>query len=259
MFRLFLLCVLSALPHLVAAAECPGNANALGTERVLTVDPAAVPRVGRKQFPTTLPLAPNEIVLTFDDGPWPATTARVLDALKSECVLATFFLVGRNTVANPALARRTLAEGHTVGYHSYSHPRLDQMALARAETDIDRGFAAVDTVLYGAAQSTPVTPFFRFPYFASNKGLLDRLFERKIAVFGADLWAADWIPMTPAEELHQIMQQLAVTKGGILLLHDTHRHTAATVPMLLRELKRRHFRVVHVVPPDRRLADLAKP
>src|ERR1700761_5664595 len=82
-----------------AAAPCAGNPDALGTSRVLSVDAAATPRVGRKHFPQTLPLAGKEVVLTFDDGPWPGTTPRVLDALKRECVSATFFLLGRNAVA----------------------------------------------------------------------------------------------------------------------------------------------------------------
>src|SRR5438093_10448344 len=87
----------------IAAAECPGNPAALGTERALIVEAATTPRVGRKHFPVTLPLAPKEVVLTFDDGPWPGTTNRVLDALKRECVRATFFLLGRNAAAHPAL------------------------------------------------------------------------------------------------------------------------------------------------------------
>src|SRR6266545_3694181 len=109
-------------PAICAAAECPGNANALGTARVLEVSAAATPRVGAKQFRTTLDLAPREVVLTFDDGPWPGTTDRVLAALKHECVRATFFLLGRNAAAHPALARRELAEGHTVAHHTYAHP-----------------------------------------------------------------------------------------------------------------------------------------
>ena len=55
-----------------------------------------MPRIGHKQFPDSLPLREKELVLTFDDGPWPATTGKVLDALKHECVHATFFIVGRN-------------------------------------------------------------------------------------------------------------------------------------------------------------------
>ena len=132
------------------AAPCPGNPDALGTERVLTVGPS-IQRVGRKHFPQTLPLAPKEVVLTFDDGPWPGTTSRVLDALARECVRATFFLLGRNAAAHPALVRRELAEGHTVAHHTFAHPLLDRMRAGAAEAEIDRGIAAVETALYGHA------------------------------------------------------------------------------------------------------------
>jgi peptidoglycan-N-acetylglucosamine deacetylase len=83
------------------AAPCPGNADTLGTARILKVDAAATPRVGRKHFPQTLPLAPKEVVLTFDDGPASGTTERVLDTLKRECVRASFFLLGRNALTYP--------------------------------------------------------------------------------------------------------------------------------------------------------------
>ena len=119
------------------APPCPGNADALGTARVLDVDAATTPRVGRKQFPQTLPLATKEVVLTFDDGPWPGTTPHVLDALRSECVKATFFVLGRNAIAHPDLVRRELSEGHTVAHHTWSHPLLNRTSLAAAQAEID--------------------------------------------------------------------------------------------------------------------------
>ena len=248
MRRILLALTFGLLPHPATAANCPDNPEALGTERILVVDPEVTPRVGRKHFPTTLPLEPKEVVLTFDDGPWPGPTSRVLDALKRECVRASFFLIGRNAAAHPELARRALTEGHTVAHHSYSHPLLRRMPLQRAEVEIERGFAAVDTALYGASHRAPITPFFRFPGFASNSALLDRLAQRGITVFGADLWASDWRRMAPRQEIRLIMQRLKAANGGILLLHDTQPHTAAMLPELLRAMKRSSYRVVHVVP-----------
>lgn len=163
-------------PTAPRAAPCPGgDPDALGTERVLAVDARTTPRVGRKQFPATLALADKEVVLTFDDGPWPGTTPRVLDALRHECVRATFFLLGQNAAGNPALVRRELAEGHTVASHTYSHPLLDRMPPARAQAEIERGIAAVDTAATGGPRRDPVAPFFRFPGFASTPALLDWL------------------------------------------------------------------------------------
>ena len=155
MIRFVFILILAFLPVAASADSCPGNPQALGTERVMEVNARVNPRVGRKHFPSTLPLNAKELVLTFDDGPWPGTTSKVLDALKAECVRATFFLLGRNAAAHPQLARRALAEGHTLGHHSYSHPLLSRMALPRAEADIERGIAADETAIYGNRRLGP--------------------------------------------------------------------------------------------------------
>jgi peptidoglycan/xylan/chitin deacetylase (PgdA/CDA1 family) len=249
MTRKLALALLIALAPAAAMAEpCPGNPQALGTARTIQIDAKSEPRIGRKQFPSTLPLHEKELVLTFDDGPWPGTTSRVLDALKRECVQATFFLLGRNVSAHPELARRALAEGHSVGHHSYSHPLLNHMSLTRAEGDIDRGIAADELALYGARRTQPTTPFFRFPGFASNAALLDRMQERGLVVFGADLWASDWVSMTPDRELHLILSRVEQAGRGIVLFHDTKAQTAQMLPAFLRELKKRGYRIVHVTP-----------
>src|ERR1700710_1284192 len=110
----------------VQATECPRK-DALGTSRILAVDPAQYPRVGSKNFPQTLPLDDHEVVLTFDDGPWPPTTPRVLAALAKECVRATFFLIGKPASEHPELVRRIAALGHTVGHHTWLHRSLMQI------------------------------------------------------------------------------------------------------------------------------------
>src|SRR5689334_10606678 len=93
-----LLAAVALLIHLPRAESAPAvscpREGTLGTARVLTVDAAEYPRVGLKSFPQTLPLQDHEVVLTFDDGPNPPTTSRVLGALAQECVRATFFLIG---------------------------------------------------------------------------------------------------------------------------------------------------------------------
>jgi peptidoglycan/xylan/chitin deacetylase (PgdA/CDA1 family) len=246
--RLLFVIAFGLLPATALADTCAGNPDALGTARVLGVSGAQTPRVGRKQFPATLPLAPKEVVLTFDDGPWPGPTNRVLDALARECVHATFFLLGRNAAAHPALARRELAEGHTIGHHTFAHPLLNRLRPATAEAEIDRGMAAVEQVLYGATGATPRTPFFRFPGFAASPALLERAQARGLVVFGADVWASDWDAMRPDQELHLVLRRLQAAGGGIILLHDTKSQTAAMLPAFLRALKARGFRVVHIVP-----------
>jgi peptidoglycan/xylan/chitin deacetylase (PgdA/CDA1 family) len=248
MIRRLALAVFAAMVPLTAmAAPCPGRPDALGTERVLTVDADTTPRVGRKEFAATLPLGPKELVLTFDDGPWPTTTPKVLEALRQECVLATFFLIGRNAEAHPEIARRELADGHSVGHHTYSHPLLNFMLPAAGEYNINRGIQADELALYGQARNDPTTPFFRFPGFASTPALLDWLAARHIVVFGADVWASDWVPMSPQQELMLIINRIERIGFGIVLLHDTKVQTAAMLPAFLRELKRRGYHIVHVV------------
>lgn len=245
--RLFL-----AAAALLLCAPAPALAcgpEALGTARVLEVDPKGL-QVGKKSFPDTLPLAPKEVVLTFDDGPWPTTTAAVLDALKVECVRATFFLIGENARARPQLVKRELAEGHTVAHHTMTHPAatLAKIPFDAAVKEIERGMAADAVAAYGAAGTAPRVPFFRFPGFASTPQLLEYLDRKGIAVFGADLWASDWNVMTPEAELDLVMKRLEATGGGIVLFHDTKPYTAAMIPAFLKALKQKGYSVVHMVP-----------
>jgi peptidoglycan/xylan/chitin deacetylase (PgdA/CDA1 family) len=229
------------------AADCPRK-DALGTSRILSVDAAKTPRVGLKSFPDTLPLEDHEVVLTFDDGPWPPTTPKVLAALAHECVLATFFLIGKPATEHPDLVRQIAAEGHSIGTHTWTHPDLAQIKPEDAVEQINHGISAVEMVLHGVATTTPSTPFFRFPGFDSTQAELDLLQSRGIVVFGADLWASDWNPMTPAQELKLLTDRLEVAHKGIILLHDPKAHTAAMLPAFLRYLRDNHYRVVHLVP-----------
>jgi peptidoglycan/xylan/chitin deacetylase (PgdA/CDA1 family) len=246
LYRLIVLVFATAAPFTAAAQPCPPDT--LGTARVIEVDAATTPRIGRKQFPQTLPLQPKELVLTFDDGPIPATTPKVLDALKAECVHATFFLIGREAKAAPALARREAAEGHTVAHHTFSHQILSKLPFANAEAEINRGFEADDNAVYRRYSGEPAVPFFRFPGFASTPALLDALEKRHIVVFGADVWASDWNEMDPQYELDLVLKRIEKVGRGIVLFHDSKARTARMLPSFLRELKKRGYRIVHVVP-----------
>src|SRR3954470_4982752 len=197
----------SACGTIAQASDCP-RPGTLGTSRVVAVDAAYTPRVGLKSFPQTLPLEDREVVLTFDDGPWPPTTPRVLAALARECVRATFFLIGKPASEHPELVRRIAAEGHTIGHHTWLHRSLMQIPASETREEIDRGIAADELALHGVATTTPSTPFFRFPGFETTPATLDLLQSRGIAVFGADLWASDWNPMTPAQQLKVLTDRI---------------------------------------------------
>ncbi len=210
------------------AADCP-HKGALGTSRVLAVDAATTPRVGLMNYPQTLPLGDHEVVLTFDDGPWPPTTPTVLSALARECVHATFFVIGKPASEHPDLVRRIAAEGHTIGHHTWTHRSLMQIPPGETTEEIDHGISADEMALHGVATTTPGTPFFRFPGFETTPATLDLLQSRGIVVFGTDLWASDWIRMTPAHELKLITDRLKIARKGIILFHDAKLRTVQTV------------------------------
>jgi peptidoglycan/xylan/chitin deacetylase (PgdA/CDA1 family) len=234
-------------PLVASAADCPRK-GALGTSRILRVDAAATPRVGLKNFSQTLPLGDHEVVLTFDDGPWPPTTPKVLAALAQECVRATFFLIGKPASEHPELVRRIAAEGHTIGHHTWLHRSLMRIPPSATSEEINRGISADEMALHGVATTTPSTPFFRFPGFETTPTTLDLLQSRGIVVFGADLWASDWVSMTPQQELKLIIDRLKTARKGIILFHDPKARTAAMLPAFLRYLRDNDYRVVHVVP-----------
>jgi peptidoglycan/xylan/chitin deacetylase (PgdA/CDA1 family) len=230
---------------------CTG-ADVLGTSRTISIGAPNGLEVGLKTYPQTLKLEDHEVVLTFDDGPLPETTGAVLDALKAQCVRATFFLIGQNAAANPQVVRRQIREHHTVAHHTWSHPSITMRGLSdeAARLEISKGIAADERAGYGGAATpeTPHVPFFRFPGFADTKPLLSWLAAQKLAVFGADLWASDWLEMSPEAELQLIMSRLDAAGRGIILFHDSRPSTAAMMPDFLRELKAHNYRVVHIVP-----------
>src|SRR5262252_7437126 len=106
-------------PGAAMAGDC--KPDAIGTSRVIAVDPAEHGRIGTMQYSETLPLNDHEVVLTFDDGPLPPRTNKVLDILAAECVKATFFLVGKMAAAYPSQVRRERDEGHTIATHTQTH------------------------------------------------------------------------------------------------------------------------------------------
>ncbi len=228
------------------AAECPGNPDALGVSRLIAVAPAQYIRVGTMQYAHTLPLADKELVLTFDDGPLPPYSNRVLDILAAECVKATFFVVGRMARAYPRLVRRMYAEGHTIGTHSENHPGLfNEMPIARVQTEVEDGIASAAAAL---GSRGAVAPFFRIPGLRRGKAAEVYLRERGLLVWSADFPADDWRHISAAEIVDIALRRIEAKGRGILLLHDIQPATALALPALLRELKARGYRIVHVVP-----------
>ena len=188
------------------------------------------------------------MVLTFDDGPWPATTPHVLRMLANECVRATFFLIGKPASEFPWIVRATAAAGHSIGHHTWTHFSLQQMPYADAVEEIDHGISAVEMAEHGIETTTPSTPFFRFPGFQSTQATLDLLQSRGVSVFSTELLADDWVRRTPRQELQLLVKRLKRVNRGIILLHDAQPTTTAMLAAFLHYLKIHNYRVVHLVP-----------
>jgi peptidoglycan/xylan/chitin deacetylase (PgdA/CDA1 family) len=234
------------------AASCPGNPNAIGTSRTIAVDPAELPRIGSMQYRTTLPLNDHEVVITFDDGPLPPFTNQILETLASECVKVTYFLVGRMASAYPDAVRRIYNAGHSIGTHSQNHPlTFDQMALPRIEREVDAGIASVQAA---AGDPRAVAPFFRVPGLLRSAQVETYLASRSLAVWSADEVADDWHRRITAQQIVQkaISRIEAKDHRGVLLLHDIHPATVMALPILLRELKAKGYKIVQAVPTGER-------
>ncbi len=229
------------------AANCPGHPDALGTSRVLALDPAEYPRIGRMQYPDSLPLADKEVVLTFDDGPILPYSDQILDILASQCVKATYFLVGEMARAFPGTVRRIYEEGHTIGTHSEDHPtRFGQLPLEKMRHEIDWGISDVSAAL---GDSKYLAPFFRIPGLARSDIVESELAARGLAIFSSDTDADDWHHRISGKQIIALaMRRLEARGKGILLLHDIHPATVAALPGLLKELKDNGFHIVQVAP-----------
>lgn len=243
---LLLLCGGAGAPDAQSApqvASCATRSDLLGLSRIVEIDTTRGPFFGRSAYGSYDFLADGEIVLTFDDGPSRAHTRTVLKALADACTKATFFMVGRMAVADPAMVREVANQGHTIGTHTWSHAKLAGLAADKAEEEVELGLSAV-----AAALESPVAPFFRFPYLRPNAAAVEYLKTRNVASFMIDVDSRDFRTRDAEAVEKNVLTQLAGRRKGILLFHDIQPSTARALPALLAELKKRGFKVVHVVP-----------
>jgi peptidoglycan/xylan/chitin deacetylase (PgdA/CDA1 family) len=235
-----------------SSAAC-ANPAGIGVSRTLAVDTASGLEVGSMQYKGRLALADMEVVLTFDDGPIPGPSERVLEALGAACAKATFFVVGQMARAHPQVLRREAAAGHTIATHTWRHPdSLAQLPYDSAVREIDKGIAAV-----AAALGRQPAPFFRFPGLGDSRALRRYLASAGIGVFSADVVGSDWTGISGDQIRQNVMRRLKAHRGGIVLLHDTKRATARMLPQLLADMKAAGFRLVHIVPRGRGIGPVA--
>jgi peptidoglycan/xylan/chitin deacetylase (PgdA/CDA1 family) len=224
-----------------ARAAC-SNPNALGVGRTVEIDTTGGPGFGFEHFKQLDFLRDKEVVLTFDDGPWPVNTPSVLKTLADECTTGIFFSIGKHATYYPEILKQVYAAGHTVGSHTWSHATLTNKKLTddQKKEEIEKGVSAVKWALGGVSPS----PFFRFPALQHPPEMVTYLGERNIAMFSCDLDSFDFKASKAQQVIDVTMRKLDKLGKGIILMHDFHKHTAEALPELLKRLKAGGYKVV---------------
>jgi peptidoglycan/xylan/chitin deacetylase (PgdA/CDA1 family) len=232
-----------APPPAPAKAVC-ANPNAIGIGRVVEIDTTGGPGFGFEHFKQLDFLRDKEVVLTFDDGPWPLNTPSVLKTLADECTSGIFFPIGKHATYYPEILKQVAAAGHTVGSHTWSHATLTNKKLneQQRKEEIEKGFSAVKWALGGPSPA----PFFRFPALQHPPEMVTYLGTRNIAMFSCDLDSFDFKARNPQQVIDVTMKKLDKLGKGIILMHDFHKHTADALPELLHRLKAGGYKVVQM-------------
>ncbi|BAR57100.1 putative polysaccharide deacetylase [Bradyrhizobium diazoefficiens] len=220
------------------------NPNALGVARVVEIDTTGGPGFGFEHFKQFDFLTDKEVVLTFDDGPWPVNTPAVLKALADECTKGLFFSVGKHATYHPEILRQVLAQGHTVGTHTWSHVNLNskKMTEQQVKDEVEKGFSAVRFAL-----GTNPAPFFRFPQLQHNPAMVSYFGTRNVAMFSTDIDSFDFRKgATPEKIVETVMGRLDKLGKGIILMHDFQKHTGEAMPALLARLKAGGYKIVQI-------------
>src|ERR1700676_2018565 len=231
-------------PAAVAKAPC-ANPDALGIGRVVEIDTSGGPGFGFEHFKQLDFLRDKEIVLTFDDGPWPLNTPSVLKTLAEECTTGVFFPIGKHSTYYPEILKQVAAAGHTIGSHTWSHATLTNKKLTEQQRkeEIEKGFSAVKWALGGVSPA----PFFRFPALQHPPEMVTYLGTRNIAMFSCDLDSFDFKARNAQQVIDVTMKKLDKLGKGIILMHDFHKHTAEALPDLLQKLKASGYKVVKMI------------
>jgi peptidoglycan-N-acetylglucosamine deacetylase len=227
-------------------ANCPGNPNALGVARVVEIDTTGGPGFGFEHFRDHDFLRPGEVVLTFDDGPWPGTTPQVLKALAEHCTKAMFFVIGKHSMWHPDILRQVAEAGHTIGTHTFSHQDLSAAKVdeARRKAEIEMGISAARRGLGDSADK--LSAFFRFPALRHPPEMMKYVGERNLGIWSTDIDSFDF-KLRGAEKLVPSLMKKIEKKGkGIVLMHDFQKNTAQAARQLLDELKAGGYKIVQV-------------
>jgi len=175
----------------------------------------------------------KRLAITFDDGPMPGVTDRILDALKERGLVATFFMIGERVAASPELARRVAAEGHEIGNHTYTHPKLNSLPDQQAALEIQQ---AQDTIIE-VTQKSPIC--FRPPYLAFRKNQAPLPHGKGLRIIYGDIDSRDWAQPGEDKIIATILSEAKV--GSIIICHDHSPQTANCIGQILDRLLEQGF------------------
>ena len=188
----------------------------------------------------------RRIALTFDDGPDPRTTPRILDSLREHNLKATFFVLGRKVKERPGLLRRIVTEGHTIGNHTYNHTDMSDLSQKRMRLELRRTQKAVDDALGYHYPMVLMRPPYGNPYLGGTDALgVFRKVVRDQELFPI-LWTTDprdyLLVGHPEGVVRGVVRADETGRKGkkdqVLLLHDTHKQTAEALPQIIDHFER---------------------
>jgi peptidoglycan/xylan/chitin deacetylase (PgdA/CDA1 family) len=222
---------------------------------VVEIDTTGGPGFGFEHFKAHDFLREGEVVLTFDDGPWPKNTPAVLAALAAHCTKAIFFPIGLHATYEPGILKQVAAAGHAVGSHTWCHQDLSKtkghcQVNGKTQTveynpidEIEKGISAVRWAVGG-----PTAPYFRFPALRQPPELIEYLGKRNIAIFSADMDSFDFKMRKPEQVRQSVMAKLKKHGKGIVLMHDFQHATGEAAMDLLNDLKAGGYKIVFMKP-----------
>ncbi len=224
-----------AAPEVPAPAPGqPGQPTERGRAPAIEAYATPAPSGGYPMTYNSVRTGRRVVALTFDDGPHPQLTPKLLDILKAHNAKATFFVIGRNAAEYPDIMKRIVAEGHEVGNHSWSHPALPRLSRARLDDEISR-----TTKIIEQTTGRPVT-IMRPPYGAINASVRQALTrDHKLNVIMWSVDPLDWKYRNAGRVTQQLVS--GAHPGGILLAHDIHPSTVQAIPTTLESLKAKGY------------------
>jgi peptidoglycan/xylan/chitin deacetylase (PgdA/CDA1 family) len=209
-----------------ATPSLPAAAN------MAPLDTTAAPRA---EMINRGPIEENHVAITFDDGPHAGNTPRLLDVLKERGVRATFFMIGKHIAAEPNLARRVSYEGHDIGNHTYTHPKLPTLANTAVEEEIRQAADEIGSVL------NLRTGWFRPPFGELRRDQFEIVEKYGMKPVLGDVSTKDW--SFPGED-HILKSFADATAGSIIICHDFCTQTSDCLGRAIDELLHRGLQPV---------------